>query len=52
MGVPYAEAAGIWNRGMARFREPLGDVWKPWLDGRGTREEALAALAARVAVPR
>lgn len=50
--VPYAETAGIWNRGMARFRGPLGDVWKPWLDGRGTREEALAALAARVALPR
>ena len=49
--VPYAEAAGVWGRGMERFKAPLVDVWKPWLDGRGTRDEALSALAARTAIP-
>ena len=50
--VPYAEAAGVWGRGMERFRAPLVAVWKPWLDGRGTRDEALSALAARTTNPR
>lgn len=50
--VPYADAAGIWDRGLARFKAPLDEVWLPWLHGRGTRHEALAALAARVALPR
>jgi hypothetical protein len=37
---------------MAAFKGPLEEVWKPWLEGRGTRDQALAALAARTAVPR
>lgn len=41
--VPYADAAGVWDRGMA-FKAPLQETWKPYLDGRGTRDEALAAL--------
>lgn len=48
--VPYAEAAGVWQRGFDRFRAPLQETWKPYLDGRGTRDEAIAALVARVAV--
>lgn len=44
--VPMAEAGGIWNRGMAHLRPVLQQVWKPYLDGKGTREEALAALVA------
>lgn len=50
--VPYAEAAGVWERGMARFRPGLEEAWKPWLDGRGTRDQALAALAPRAVIPR
>lgn len=50
--VPYADAAGIWERGMARFRPGLEEAWKPWLDGRGTRDQALAALAPRAVIPR
>jgi hypothetical protein len=50
--VPYAEAAGVWGRGMAQFKRPLVEVWKPWLDGQGTRDAALAALAARAVIPR
>jgi len=47
--VPYADAYGIWSRGLKRFQVPLQQVWKPYLDGHGTRDEALAALAALVA---
>ncbi|MDQ3169958.1 MAG: hypothetical protein M3Q55_07475 [Acidobacteriota bacterium] len=50
--VPYADAAGVWGRGMARFKPALEEFWKPWLDGRGTRDQALAALAPRAAIPR
>jgi len=47
--VPYAEAAGVWQRGFETFRAPLQETWKPYLDGKGTRDEAIAALVARVA---
>jgi len=30
----------------------LDESWKPYLDGRGTRDEAVAALVARTAEPR
>ena len=50
--VPYAEAFGIWDRGMGRFKPALDEVWMPWLAGRGTRDAALAALAARAVIPR
>ena len=45
--VPYAEANGLWPRGMAAFRSALDTAWKPYLDGKGTRDEAFAALVAR-----
>jgi hypothetical protein len=48
--VPYADAFGVWDRGFAVFRTPLQDTWKPYLDGKGTRDEAIAALVARVAM--
>lgn len=48
--VPYADKFGVWQRGMAQFKAPLEEVWKPYLDGRGTREEAFAALVVRTAV--
>src|SRR5262249_27046671 len=34
--VKYADANGVWDRGFQRFREPLEQVWKPYLDGKGT----------------
>src|SRR5439155_24207266 len=46
--VPVAEALGLWRSGP--FLAPLREIWKPYLDGRGTRDEALAALVARTAV--
>ena len=42
--VPYAEAEGVWSRGMGTLKSALETTWKPYLSGSGTREEALAAL--------
>jgi hypothetical protein len=46
--VPYAEANGIWRRGMGEFKPALDQAWKPYLDGKETRARALEALIARV----
>ena len=48
--LPYAEKFGVWQRGMGPFKTALEETWKPYLDGRGTRDEAFAALVARAAV--
>lgn len=48
--VPYAEKFGVWQRGMGQFKVPLEEIWKPYLDGRGTRAEAFAALVNRTAI--
>lgn len=51
--VPYAEVSGVWARGMESLRDALAETWKPYLDGRGTRDQALAALVAKAtAAPR
>jgi hypothetical protein len=42
--VPYADAVGVWARGMAHFREPLSTIWKGYLDGTGTKDDALSRL--------
>jgi len=47
--VPYADKFGVWKRGIGPFRAALEEVWKPYLDGRGTRAEALAELIKRTA---
>jgi hypothetical protein len=45
--VPYAVKFGVWQRGISQFKTPLEEVWKPYLDGHGTRDEALAELVKR-----
>ena len=45
--VPYAEKFGVWQRGMSAFKTPLEEIWKPYLDGHTTRDEALAELIKR-----
>ena len=45
----YADKFGVWERGMTREREVLEEIWKPYLDGRGTRDEAFAELITRLA---
>ena len=54
--VPVADAAGVWLLPLSgaslpaqRLKPLLEEIWKPYLDGRGTRDEALAALVARAA---
>ena len=42
--VPYAELAGIWKGRMGAFKPALDAHWKPYLDGKGTLEEALLAI--------
>jgi len=46
--IPYADKSGVWQRGMTRERDALNEVWKPYLDGRGTRDEAFAELIRRL----
>jgi len=46
--VPYAEVFGLWKRAMAPLVVPLNEIWKPYLEGHGTRDEALASLVAVV----
>ena len=45
--VPYAEKSGVWQRGMMHFKQPVEETWKPYLDGKGTRDEAFAELIKR-----
>jgi hypothetical protein len=42
--VPYAELAGIWKGRMGAFKPALDAHWKPYLDGKGTLEDALLAI--------
>ena len=44
--------AGVWQRGLGTYLAPLNEHWRPWLDGKGTRDDALARLVAATAVAR
>ncbi|HKO97393.1 MAG TPA: hypothetical protein VJU86_10395 [Pyrinomonadaceae bacterium] len=35
---------------MEQFKKPLEEIWKPYLEGRGTRDEAFIALITRTAI--
>jgi hypothetical protein len=48
--VPLADSTGVWQRGMTGLKAALEKVWLPYLNGRGTRDEALAALVRSTAV--
>lgn len=45
--VPYAEANGIWERAMSAHRLALVATWLPFLQGRGTQDEAFVELVRR-----
>src|SRR5262245_61299509 len=52
--VPYAEAYDVWPKKLSgaplpaqRLKPVLEEIWKPYLNGSGTRDEALKALVAR-----
>lgn len=43
--VPYAEANGLWKqKGLGSLKGALDAAWKPYLEGKGTLDEALIAL--------
>jgi len=53
--VPLVDALGIWNLRssgapgpMIRLKAPLEEAWKPYLAGRGTRDEALRLLLEKI----
>jgi hypothetical protein len=46
--TPHADKDGVWQRGMLREKDALSEIWKPYLDGRGTRDEAFAQLIKRL----
>ena len=45
--IPYAEKFGVWQRGLSSLKPIVEEVWKPYLDGKGTRDEAFAAIIVR-----
>lgn len=48
--VPYAEKFGVWQRGLGPMKVALEEIWKPYLDGHGARDEAFAVLIKRTAI--
>jgi hypothetical protein len=54
--VPLAQFSGVWSFRLSgapvpaeRLLKPLREIWQPYLDGKGTRDEALATLVAAAA---
>lgn len=45
--IGYAQAHGVWQRGMEPLRQALEETWKPYLAGRGSRDEAIVASIRR-----
>lgn len=43
--VPFAEANGLWRGRWSRFHAALEAHWRPYLEGEGTREQAVEAVA-------
>ncbi|HXT18568.1 MAG TPA: hypothetical protein VN706_23270 [Gemmatimonadaceae bacterium] len=48
--IPFGERTGFWKRtnDMDGMRPLLARYWQPWLDGRGTFDAALRAIAAKM----
>jgi hypothetical protein len=45
----FADTGGLWKgQPLAQFKPILDEVWRPYLEGKGTRDEALAAIVARL----
>ncbi len=49
--TPYADLQGVWERSPAGARAALESAWKPWLDGRVGRQEAVDALVRALGRP-
>jgi len=39
---------GVWNRGFGPFKPVLEQYWLPYIRGRGTFDEAIAAVLAHL----
>jgi len=55
---PLIDAADLWRARLSGARVPVGrlrpaleTIWQPYVDGRGTRDEAFAAMVAAAAAP-
>jgi hypothetical protein len=47
--VPYGDAFKVWERGLQPLKTALDAHWKPYLEGKGTRDEALSAILVALA---
>jgi hypothetical protein len=47
--VPAGESSGAWDRMLPGMKAAVEEVWLPYLNGTGTRDEALAAPVRRAA---
>jgi hypothetical protein len=45
---PYAEVNGLWLRRMRPWKSILDEVWKPYLDGAGTFDDAVRRIVQRL----
>ena len=48
--VPYAEKFGLWQRGLGSLKPAIEEIWKPYLQGKGSRDETLVKLIKRTGV--
>ena len=48
--VPYAIKFGVWQRGIAPFKAALEELWKPYLEKGGRRDDVFAEIIGRVGV--
>lgn len=49
--TPYADANGIWQRGLGPFKAALDRAWRPYLDGAGTLDAAIDAVIRQLPSP-
>jgi len=54
---PFIDAANLWQGTLSGARAPVGrlrsaihETWKPYIDGRGTRDDAFAAMVAAAVI--
>ncbi|HEV7745376.1 MAG TPA: hypothetical protein VGO56_10310 [Pyrinomonadaceae bacterium] len=46
--VPYADKYGVWQRRRPGERDAFIEIWRPYLGGRGSRDEAFRSLINRL----
>ena len=48
---PYAQVNGLWLRGIGAYKKILDEVWKPYLDGTGTLDDAVRRIVHSIQGP-